>query len=1115
MLSTPAILMRPQSYLVAGAAILAVGLARLAAQTAPTNSGPASPDNTIKLDPFNVSAQSDVGFVAANSLAGGRMTTALKDTPVAYSVLTSEFLEAFNITDAGKAAEFSVNTNYNYNDGLQAFNGNTTVIVRIRGQNANTPTQNFFPYNIAADSYNVDRIDFARGANASLFGAGGSAGTQNTVTKQALTTKTVREVKSQYGSWDRFRFTVDVNQPINKKLAVRASALFATGNTWRTGEWEDRRGLSLAATYHLHPKLTLRAAAEYRVTDKSTGTNHTRDNISAWDGKFTPSGIDLAMSAAQMALAGVTRSTRRFVTDVDNPTFVYNIINRFQTKGGQYNATATNWLGGQPIRTIGFSLNNTDMTRVWDMPIRFASTNAATSNLFLADKSFTPLWQKERKYPVGFERGKDASLYLTYRPFDNFYAELSGDVNRVVRWSEYQASGGGYNMFMDINRLKPDGSPNPYFLRQYSENMNFTFDRSPSYQSVNLQLAYVKDSRWGKLQFGVMAGIQNQQVENRQSFFILPLQNGVLPGSDFRAFFGQADQNIQSVYTRQYFNLPNRPAYRHPHLGQSYTAIDPTVGTKAVLTPRYYFQPNRPGFTDDLSKTYKFVQIPLNLNLFKNRLVLVGAVRRDLTKLADVQYKLSDDMPVGWDGTYLTPKPRAPADYYGLMYTPKNATGKALLPTTAASARPRTVNAAGVAVPLAQYANDRFQDDTTTPDVTSAVNTRTFGAVVNITQWLGVYANDSTTFDLNAGNLNVYAQLIPPTASKSLDYGIRLTLPNGRLNASIGMYSAYQEGATLILGGGLKGNIDTFAGAPVVGDLSDGGGNIRGMGVLPGRDIYTTLTSETKGIEAEVTANLTRNWRLVVNAGKNRPTQKDYAPEIPGYIDAKDTLIRQILGDSGILINAQNQAFINPALNNPATINVTRVEAVANAWNSYQTTTIPLIMKTASTPSRQAGGPEISANIATDYRFTSGWFKGLRAGIAMNYRGRQILGARTADTIVNPANPALSIPDPAGGATSYVWGGGYTKATGNLSYTYRLKEGSRRYAPKTIQFDLAIDNLLGMNRPIAEVIQFSVTGNVFLAPLNNDISQPAVRSTPGTYNYHTPRNYMLTAKLNF
>ena len=61
------------------------------AQTAPVPK-PETSGEAITLTPFNVSAEKDVGFVAASSLAGGRIATALKDTPVAYSVVTAEFL---------------------------------------------------------------------------------------------------------------------------------------------------------------------------------------------------------------------------------------------------------------------------------------------------------------------------------------------------------------------------------------------------------------------------------------------------------------------------------------------------------------------------------------------------------------------------------------------------------------------------------------------------------------------------------------------------------------------------------------------------------------------------------------------------------------------------------------------------------------------------------------------------------------------------------------------------------------------------------------------------------------------------------------------------------------
>src|SRR5262249_41516002 len=156
--------------------------------------------------------------------------------------------------------------------------------------------------------------------------------------------------------------------------------------------------------YNVTPKFSVRATYEYRTTDKATGTNHTRDNTSAWDGKFSPSGIDLTMTAAQMAVVGVSRAAQRFVIDPDNTDHAYNIINTFQTKGAAYNATATNYLGGQPIRTIGFSLNNVDMTKVWETPIRFSATQAGSPYFVLPAKDYTPLWDINHKYPGGWER---------------------------------------------------------------------------------------------------------------------------------------------------------------------------------------------------------------------------------------------------------------------------------------------------------------------------------------------------------------------------------------------------------------------------------------------------------------------------------------------------------------------------------------------------------------------------------------------------------------------------------------------------------------------------------------------------------------------------------------
>src|SRR5215217_3811556 len=89
------------------AAHFALTVSYMFGQAAPAPSATSTAEPAVKLDPFQVSADSDVGFVAASSLAGGRIATALKDTPVAYSVITREFIDAFNITDVAQAAEWT------------------------------------------------------------------------------------------------------------------------------------------------------------------------------------------------------------------------------------------------------------------------------------------------------------------------------------------------------------------------------------------------------------------------------------------------------------------------------------------------------------------------------------------------------------------------------------------------------------------------------------------------------------------------------------------------------------------------------------------------------------------------------------------------------------------------------------------------------------------------------------------------------------------------------------------------------------------------------------------------------------------------------------------------
>ena len=205
--------------------------------------GPAGPAaETVILSPFEVVTDRDTGFVPAVSLAGGRMSTDLRDTPLAYSVITKEFIEALNLTDTESAMEWAVNASEARGDG-------TDRIANLDGGSRTTARgvkpkvlRNFFELGRFGDTYNQDRIDYARGANALLIGNGGLGGALIMLTKQAQFDRVSGQVGLNFGSEGQRRVTVDLNQPVTRYAAVRFNLLWQDSDLWRDRLYDRRQG---------------------------------------------------------------------------------------------------------------------------------------------------------------------------------------------------------------------------------------------------------------------------------------------------------------------------------------------------------------------------------------------------------------------------------------------------------------------------------------------------------------------------------------------------------------------------------------------------------------------------------------------------------------------------------------------------------------------------------------------------------------------------------------------------------------------------------------------------------------------------------------------------------
>ncbi|MSU65300.1 MAG: Plug domain-containing protein [Opitutus sp.] len=1112
---------RSRLAVLSAAACLGLGISPSYAQVA-APAAEAREETTVKLDPFSVSADSDVGFVAASSLAGGRISTALKDTPVAFSVITKEFLDAFNITNIAEASNWTTNANYTIGDSsLYGYGGNEAAITRLRGVVVNSPTRNFFPYNSVSDAFDIDRVDYARGANAVLFGAGGAGGTQNTGTKQALSSRNVTEARVQIGSWNKYRFTADVNRVVTDKLAVRANLLWSDVDNYRDRLWEEKQGFHFAGTYKLGSKLTVRGEFEYLKISRVANVYQYRDHISAWDGKTYDnyvSGVPpTTPNAATLAQWGVGRFPQRFVTRPDYNGQFLNFQNKFRTRGLQYNASAPSYFQGQPIKTIGWSVVGEAMidgkTGISDTA-RYANSLAGSPFFTVPGRTVTPLWNDpHHQNPINAQLTRDSALYLTYTPFKGFFAEVAGDTNKALGFGDTANRRGMQEYLIDIVRTLPDGTANPWFLHPYQERGHYKQGRETDRDSLRVQSVYVKDTRFGKFQVGFMGGITVDTVHNRSSELMLPLS---FINPDPRGWVNNGELNEFFLWDRFYDDDTSRiqnPAWNGP--SRPGTAVDPVTGVRSIVTPFWMWDARREDNVYDSKRNSKYLQWAGNFDLFKNRLVVIGAFRRDFINFSQNRIQAPGDLPAGWDGSSLRLRQPAPADYNTLTFLQKDATGRVTNPNPIpADTRPR-VSINGAAQRLAQYANDRFRDDFDSQDVKTAVNTGTLGGVINVTKWLGIFANQSTTFTFGQANQTVWNKFLPPTSSQGKDAGIRVTLPNNRLSFSAGWYRAFQKGASAGVGiGNTISDYNAIGDLAPVGDLT--GRNVRNFARFRTNNIVSSATNDTKGYEFEMTANLRPNWRLILNYATCNAATIDAFGDVIEFFKHADPTVRQILADGGVIINPQTkQASINPAVNDPTRINQTVADAAVNGWNDLVNSTIPNTEIRGKQRVVASQSVPWTANVATDYRLRAGPLQGLRLGLGVNLRGPQNVGSRVSDTIRDPNNPALAIDDPKYDALSWINAKGYYTTTGTMSYIWRLKD-SRRYFPKTVQFDFSIDNLLNRRAPIYGSTQGSHnTSDTVFVPNDGTLSDPSRRSVEGNFTILNPRNFTLSAKMDF
>ncbi|WP_414660201.1 TonB-dependent receptor plug domain-containing protein [Horticoccus sp. 23ND18S-11] len=1037
------------------------------------------PANAVVLSPFEVNTDRDTGFAATSSLAGGRLAGDLRDTPVAYSVITRDFIDALGITDLQSAAEWTTSSTLNVDNGMQNFFA-APINYTTRGTGNTRPQRNFFPQYNNGDSYNLERYDFGRGPNSILFGNGSLSGVSSSTTKRAQTNRPSRSVQLSVGSWRNYRATFDANQPINDKIALRASGVWGDSSGWRLKDFDKRKAAFLTTTFKPYRGTEIRIEGEYGTNSRQSGFTTLDDRLSGWDGRtvFNAAAGATTLPANANALGIGRRGANYYVYD---PFSGANAIMNYQNDpitlaGGA--STTTPIAGFVQGALPAFNSNGATFLHAVGVPEHRFATAVANSFFRPPSEEFTI----SPDAPILSQRFKDLQLTFNQR-LGSFYFEIAADINRARAVINGEQNRSSNDTYIDINQVLPNGAPNPHFKQAYGDGSLMRANRKFDYNNVRGAAAYVLDTRWGNFAFNTLGGI-NRGEEDQDYRYL-----SVAQGDDHRLWGFLESTVLQTVRIRRYWNDFSRPI---PDLSLgTIKYVDPNTRVTKDIQPLWAVNIARRDTERIDSSKFKYILGSINAKFFKNRLVVLGAVRYDSYFFRTVQQIDKGDYPLDWDGVTRIMRPSAPADFASLTYRQRDARGNPIGEPQEAAIRPRLAPN-GDRDPL--YANDRFKDDYNPSPVQGSQITRSVGSVLHLTNWLNPSINFAETFNPPGGIVRIDARQLEPTISTGTDYGLRMELFQNRLNLNFTYYETKEINGAISQDG--PNFFNTLYNANIVGDQSAVGRNIRGAGTLPVqyRDIRTRSGD---GFEFEVVYNPSRAFRLTGSVSFPKVYESNLYPDVKAYIDKNAGLFKQIAADTGVLIDANNVASVDLSI--PINQRSPDATATATAYNNI------VAFRQNIIEGKRLSQDQPIVNVFGDYTMQSGRLKGLRVGAGVRYRGKQIIGSRGSDTIADPANPTRAIDDPTVDAYTPVYTPeDYYIVTATLAYTFRFK--NRR----EIQTNLVINNLLNDRGPQYSSIAQTASA---LRPKGGDYRSPARETVPLTFALKQPISYNLQVTL--
>lgn len=488
------------------------------AQPAPASAAPdaAAQDDPIVLSPFEIAADRDHGYQATTTLAGGRIQTELKDTPATVSILTREFMDDLGLDNIVEFSAWAPNAEVAYAEGgfLDEYRTQT------RGLSPSFGSRNYFRSYSGGDVYNTERLEYARGPNALLFGDASLGGITTTWTKQARLDRRITNLQARFDSFGSYRGNFDYNlHDASRRFAVRANAVYAQQQGWRDIEERETRALHLATTVALAKNTQLRVEGEYAEREIKVPFGRSADQVSAFL-RLTPEQQAAAVWSGPRTTGFPTGTTR------------YNTARLVYTESRPQDGVL-DWLNRGRSTGTGVSLipdGRDDIPGFPDMPSREFNPNAPGA--ILDYETTTASAYLDQKI------GDDLFLQLAYN-----YA-LPKNMRDEIRWDD---------VYLDVNEYLPSANPaqngerNPNFGQLYSEEEARRAHIQNELHEYRLMAAWKFNTSWTDQSFSAMV---TQRKDDYRATRERQVPRGIRTGTTHFNSNSTAD----AIYHRRYWN---------------------------------------------------------------------------------------------------------------------------------------------------------------------------------------------------------------------------------------------------------------------------------------------------------------------------------------------------------------------------------------------------------------------------------------------------------------------------------------------------------------------------------------------------------------------------------